>query len=258
MSNKDKEEFISISCETGVVRKTTVETVANPSVLMGELLPVPPTIVPLSSRISFVADSTNKTGYGICALDALTFNAHWFETKTKNVILPILATRTSTSLGAMKLIWKNPIPEIMSPVFISEFAMTENYHCTGVVKCYLAFVSKETGEFKCPPLPNVYEDGGLCTGNLDFGQAGIIDAVPSVLAQWASNAWNADLLNDWKKRYLRDHFSFDMLTGENIVKDPSGKWFQDLPACGRAPGRDEAIKENVVYEAKRIIQNISR
>lgn len=89
----------------------------------------------------------------------------------------------------------------------------------------LAFEPGTTNIWRLP-LPNTYDNGGLCTGQLDYTAGFPLIAGQDIYGSWEFSQWNTDLIERTEHRYRR-LVRLDPLTGETL---PVEDW---RPLCFR-------------------------
>jgi len=252
---------IFISSEDGIAHTMTLEPVTNPRPLFEKIIKPGVITVPLTRNASVIIDPSAGKATSVVQLAELALNMEWFCRDTDpTVVTPYVRpqdidpTGPVMLAGMQSLLWRPG--NLMIPVFSAVYDL-RGMTIAGLRECFLTFVDKETGEAYAPPLPNVYETGKLCTGDIGSVPHSVFDAVIDVLEQWSANAWNRDLMNEWKRSFLETYFRFDLKTGNQNVTANNEKplWFRELPVAGVIPGATDAAMEAYVSEIQRIIKS---
>jgi hypothetical protein len=89
-------------------------------------------------------------------------------------------------------------------------------------KCGLIALDMKSGDIYRLPLPNVYENGTLCTGPLSFDQHYPLTGGKQMFGSWEANTWNADLIEYTHGKY-KDLIRLDPKTG-NTLPSKGGDW----------------------------------
>ena len=140
-------------------------------------------------------------------LDVIHFNMRWeVKYKREEDGSLLIWHHPSPSSGAfMGVDWV--IPEGMDTYFVYDGAY--NYH--------LITIDPDNGNTTPFPLPNVYNTGRLCTGDINAGHGSHTARFEKALKQWSQNNWNTDLYYDLGRRIVPQLIRFD----ENMKQMPS-------------------------------------
>jgi hypothetical protein len=115
---------------------------------------------------------------------------------------------------------------------------------------YLIAQHRETGKTYHPILPNVYNDGKICTGTTpetEFNEmTGFGPFIDGMLTEWSASKWNADLLGSGGSR-PQDWLKFDSKTKCNIIPDEAkDPWTNYSSLISPPPEYAEAV--NKIHE----------
>ena len=245
---------IEIDAETGICSVVTRDVITNPEGLLRRLTPGLSKVISITNNINYVVDSSSDYALAVCRLDSISLCGSWFgATEGDNAVLyPFINNRATKPLeGDLRMEW--PVPEGLNVIFTAQLCTTTQDDVVSPTNssqgCHLMFLDDD-GVARAPALPNVYNDGALCTGHLnplvvEGRRLGALELIEHTLAAWSTNAWNADLTTggyEWKLPLLKEVSKFDAATMKPAEVKTSD-WLPKCPVMGTVPGQTEVIKE---------------
>lgn len=240
---------IQIDLDSGAVTRITSTPVRNPTQVLQTLTTAPPVPVHLSKELSVVYDKESSSTIVIHRMPCIQLNANWYTMRDDEWVVPFTIDEEHPGpIFELDVQW-TPDKSVVIPMFFLDLRSSLYQYLFNTA--YLAFVDRETHEFYTPPLPNVYENGQLCTGDIPVEKVpDIMTAFEDIYSQWTANKWNTDLYDGWKYQF-REYFRVSTKTMESY-KPSNNYWFRELPQSGFIPGNTSAIKDAVINEVIRL------
>ena len=81
--------------------------------------------------------------------------------------------------------------------------------------------------FYSPPLPNIYEDGRICSGEIPEA-SDFFGITENAIECWKRNKWNSDLFDEYKKELVPKYMRFDCMTGQQLPIAEVLNWREDF------------------------------
>ncbi len=108
----------------------------------------------------------------------------------------------------VELIW--PVPDTMKLFYcarVTPFGTTYKIHSAGT---YLFALGVKNRSYRLP-LPNIYDDGHICTGVGDVVMHSPVEAFLDCLTRFMKSQWNADLANEPMRTRAAQLFQFKVV-----------------------------------------------
>ena len=238
----EEKEIVINELGQGFVRRTSLTPITGVAPMlrqMAESFTV--RLPPLTPDTFLVYDRNSFTGFR--RISSLKLNCIWSAREleasegSKTVISPTFGVSTDKA-GINTNVYTWDVPEDMELFFVitdlefhkevKEADLNEDRSIEPVVNlgvygtCGLLALDKTKGGIYRLPLPNVYQNGSLCTGSLTAIPGYPLATLDGMFGTWEANRWNSDLISYAEEKYL-DLIRLDPNTGVTLAPK-GGDW----------------------------------
>ena len=214
--------------------------VTNPSRLAQMWVSPPPFCMPLCNDRKFIV--VNNKMYFTKRLHEIEINSMWTSESTElGEYIETCRFDLRDGDGSLESrTWKPPCPVFFVLEVKQDTDLMLKRFEPSMQTMYLFAVDKEAETLRNLPLPNIFTDSRLCTGELGQIYGGFEGLIDEVVDRWSKNLWQSDEYHDWKREQSAKHLRYNPENQEQM--EPAQSW-RDWKAV--APNVEKEVMKEI-------------